>query len=165
MLSIETITPGTLSLFKTVRLQALQDTPLAFGSTYAREAAFSDEDWRARLERWNGDTGIGFLAIDRGVPCGIAGSLIDPADSTRADLISMWLAPAHRRRGLGKMLVQAVVDWARLRKIFVLRLMVTHTNQSAIEFYLTLGFAMTGRTEPYPNDLALTELELTLSIG
>jgi hypothetical protein len=79
VLSVQRITPDNMDLFKAVRLRALQDAPSAFGSTYEREANFTDKDWRARIERWNGEIGVGFLAIDRDVPCGIAGSLIESA--------------------------------------------------------------------------------------
>jgi len=38
--------------------------------------------------------------------------------------------------------------------------MVTSNNERAIRFYERLGFAKTGRTEPYPNDLAIIEYEM-----
>jgi ribosomal protein S18 acetylase RimI-like enzyme len=50
------------------------------------------------------------------------------------------------------MLVNEVLDWARLRSARTSRLMVTSTNEPAILFYQRLGFALTGRTERYPND-------------
>ena len=40
MIAIESITLQNISLFKDVRLRALQEAPYAFGSTYARESAF-----------------------------------------------------------------------------------------------------------------------------
>jgi len=43
-------------------------------------------------------------------------------------------------------------------------LSVVSTNEAAISFYLRLGFTMTGKTEPYPNDPALIEYEMALSI-
>jgi len=67
VLSVRRILPQNLDLFKTVRLHALQDSPSAFGSTYQREVNFSDEEWRARIDRWNGETGVGFLAMDHDV--------------------------------------------------------------------------------------------------
>ncbi len=164
VLSVQRITPDNIDAFKAIRLRALQDMPLAFGSTYEREANFSDMDWRARIERWNGKKGIGFMAMDGGVPCGIAGALLDATDCSRAELVSMWTAPTHRRQGCGRLLVNAVIGWLRSRKARALRLMVTHINDPAIRFYRRLGFAMTGQTEPYPNDPAITQLEMILSL-
>jgi ribosomal protein S18 acetylase RimI-like enzyme len=164
LILIEPITPLNLSLFKEIRLRALQEAPYAFGSTYARESQFSESEWLARLERWNGQRGAGFLAMDGGSPCGIAGSLLDLTDPTRAELVSMWTAPTHRQRGIGRLLVNEVLRWAQTRHVQLLLLMVTSTNQPAIRFYEGLNFTRTGRTEPYPNDPALIEYEMSRPI-
>jgi len=150
-----------MSAFKEVRLRALQDSPEAFGSTYAREAAFSDSEWLQRAKRWNGETGIGFLAMDDSAPCGIAGVFLNEDDRSRALLVSMWTAPTHRRRAIGRRLVDQVLEWARRRNATTLLLMVTSSNDSAIRFYETLGFTRTGKTQPYPNDPALIEYEMS----
>jgi ribosomal protein S18 acetylase RimI-like enzyme len=42
--------------------------------------------------------------------------------------------------------------------------MVVCVNETAISFYKRMGFVMTGRTEPYPNDPALIEYEMTHSL-
>lgn len=166
MIAIEPITAANLQIFKTIRLRALEDTPGAFASTYARESQMSDEEWRNRVERWSGEHGIGFLAFDKntasdgGAACGIAGAFLDPNDRSRAQLISMWTAPSHRQRGVGRMLVDEVAAWAQGRGAAVLQLMVTSRNDAAMHFYERLGFKRTGRTEPYPNDAALMEYEM-----
>ncbi len=164
MIVIESIALQNLSFFKDVRLRALQEAPYAFGSTYARESAFTDSEWAARLDRWNGVRGAGFIAVDDGIPCGIAGTLLDENDPTRADLVSMWTAPSHRQSGVGRQLVNHVIDWTRGRNVSTLLLMVTSNNAAAIRFYEKLGFARTGRTEPYPNDPAVTEYEMSRQI-
>ena len=162
MIELMPVEIANLQLFKTVRLRALEESPSAFGSTYAREVQFDDEEWTKRALRWNGERGIGYLAVESGVGCGIAGALLDSFDESRADLVSMWTAPTHRRLGVGKLLVEAVMSWARQRGVGTLRLMVTSSNEAAIAFYLRLGFAMTGHTEPYPNDPALIEYEMVI---
>ena len=164
MIAIEPITSLNASLFKDVRLRALQDAPQAFGSTYAREVQFTDTEWMQRVERWNGASGIGFLAMDQEIARGIAGSFLDQHDATCAQLISMWTAPTHRQRGIGRLLVNAVVEWAGGRNARSLLLMVTSNNESAIRFYERLGFAPTGRTETYPNDPGVIELEMSRPI-
>jgi GNAT superfamily N-acetyltransferase len=176
MVALAPITADNLEQFKAVRLRALRDAPSAFGSTWARESHFTHAEWMSRVLRWSGDHGIGFLAIEDGVGCGIAGALLKADDASTetlelrrprlmtASLVSMWTAPSHRQRGVGRMLVGAVLDWARLRGVQSMTLMVVSTNSTAIDFYLRLGFAMTGRTEPYPNDASLVEYEMARRI-
>lgn len=164
MVTIEQVGLQNIETFKTVRLRALADSPSAFGSTYARESSFSEEEWVARVERWNGERGIGYLAMEDGMPCGIAGALRDGDDLTRAQLVSMWTAPTHRRCGVGRLLVESVVDWGREHNVRTLQLFVTSINDAAIRFYEGLEFEMTGRTEPYPNDPDLIEYEMARQI-
>lgn len=164
MIVLEPITTQKVFVFKEVRLRALRDTPSAFGSTYARESQLTDAEWIERATRWNGEKGIGFLAMDDGVACGIAGSFLDENDATRAQLISMWTAPTHRRQGVGRLLVDEVAGWARLRGARTLLLTVTSVNDPAMRFYERLGFVRTGRTGPYPNDPAVVEYEMARRI-
>jgi ribosomal protein S18 acetylase RimI-like enzyme len=164
MITLEPITALNVAAFKEVRLRALQDTPSAFGSTYAQEIELRDADWAGRAARWNGERGIGFIAMDGSIACGIAGSFLDEADPTRAHLISMWTAPTHRQRGVGRLLVEEIAAWARRRGASQLLLMVTSSNLPAMIFYQRLGFTRTGRTEPYPNDSRLIEYEMSRAI-
>ena len=160
MIKLDPITVQNVPLFREVRLRALRDTPSAFGSTYEKESQLTDADWLMRALRWNGEKGIGLLAIDGSVGCGIAGSFLDEHDRTRAHLISMWTAPTHRQQGIGRLLVNEIAGWARLRGADLLQLMVTSSNDAAMLFYQRLGFARTGRAEPYPNDPRLIEYEM-----
>lgn len=159
LIKIESITRDNVAAFKSVRLAALKESPLAFGSTYAREAAFDEAEWLKRLERWNGERGIGFLAMDGEVGCGIAGALIEE-DESRATLVSMWTAPTYRKDGVGRMLVDAVLAWAESRGVKTLDLLVTGVNGGAMRFYERLGFVKTGRTQAYPIDPSITEYEM-----
>ena len=165
MITIDPITPKNIVLFKSVRLRALQEAPYAFGSTYAKEAEFDDAEWLRRAERWNGERGIGFLAMDGSDGCGIAGAFLDSNDATQAQLVSMWTAPTHRQQGVGRMLVNEVLAWARLRSARTLLLMVTSNNEAAMRFYEKLGFTRTGRSEPYPNDPDVIEYEMSRAVS
>jgi ribosomal protein S18 acetylase RimI-like enzyme len=165
MVTLEPITEQNILTFKAARLQALQDTPSAFGSTYAKESVLTDADWLKRAERWNGQRAVLYIAMDGTATCGIAGGSLDEADAEQVNLISMWTAPTHRRRGVGRMLVEEILRWARARCARTMRLLVTSNNDRAISFYNGLGFTLTGRTEPYPNDSTLIEYEMFLPIA
>ncbi len=72
-------------------------------------------------------------------------------DAHRAHVVSMWVAPDVRREGVGRRLIDAVVEWAQSRKMREVKLMVTSVNHGAIAFYERMGFGMTG------NDAGVSE--------
>ena len=164
MITLELITPQNAMLFKDVRLCALQDTPTAFSSTYAKESQLTDADWVARAAQWTNERSATYLAMDAEIPCGIASGMLDKDDAKRAHLLSMWVAPTHRRIGIGRSLVDVIVAWAGTQSVRVLQLLVTSNNDTAIRFYQRLGFEMTGWTEPYANDPTLSNYEMARSI-
>ena len=163
-ITVKPISKDSIASFKATRLHALQDTPLAFGSTYERESQFSDADWQERVARYNSVRAVGYLAWDDAQACGIVGCLLDNDDSAKAHIVSMWVAPGYRKIGVGRMLIEAVIQWAQSQKVKTLFLMVTSCNTDAIHFYERLGFMKTGRTEPYPNEANLVEYEMMLSL-
>ena len=165
MLTLEQISPKNASLYRAIRLQALQDSPLAFGSTYAKESQLSENDWLNRAADWGSDRSIGYLGVYQGIPCGIIASYLDEDDLLKAHLVSMWVNPGHRRSGIGRGLVESIQAWAKNRGARMLLLTVTNINHAAIEFYKRNGFVMTGNTEAYPNDPALFEYEMAHPIG
>jgi len=112
MIVLEPITEASVAMFKATRLRALKDSPGAFGSNYAWESQLADSEWMKRIGRWNDGMGIGYLAMDDGAPCGIAGCLVHEDDPATAQLISMWIAPTHRQCGVGRLLVEEVIRWA-----------------------------------------------------
>ena len=99
--------------------------------------------------------------MDGNTPCGLVGSFLDENDPTRAHLVSMWTDPKFRRQGVGRQLVDEVLRWARGRNVHTLLLLVTSSNDAAMRFYQQLGFSRTGQTQPYPNDPAIIEYEMS----
>jgi ribosomal protein S18 acetylase RimI-like enzyme len=157
MIVVEKLSPRLAGELKTARLTALQDTPTAFSSTYADESELSKEAWLARATTWSGNGSTCYLAIADGAPCGMIAGVCDKQNPQRADVRSMWVAPAYRRSGLGSRLMQEVQSWAEGLGVRELHLLVTSTNVTAIHFYRKCGFAPSGLVQPYPNDPALTE--------
>ncbi len=84
-------------LFRDVRLRALLDAPSAFSATYAEESRLTDADWLNRAAERSGRRSTSYLAMDGKNPCGIVAGFIDKDDRVRAHLVSMWVAPTHRR--------------------------------------------------------------------
>jgi GNAT superfamily N-acetyltransferase len=65
------------------------------------------------------------------------------------ELVSMWIAPAGRGRGVGDALMAAVEAWARGTGASVLKLAVADGNKPAHKLYLRNGFTDTDE----PGDL------------
>ena len=164
MIKLEQVGTTNASVFKDIRLRALQDTPTAFSSTYAKESKLTDADWLQRSSQWNSAHSVAYLALDGGNAVGIAAGVLDSNDPTSANLMSMWVARAHRRLGVGRMLIDAVAAWARGRNMLHLALMVTSNNDHARQFYQSLGFVLTGRSDTYRNDPTLREYEMRRSL-
>lgn len=164
MTILHLITPDLVWEYKVVRLRALQDSPTSFGSTWLRESQLTDEEWIARAENLIGERATGYLAFRDGRYVGLALCLPDEEEPRKGQLISMWVAPEARRQGVGKQLIDAIETWAAARGFSVLQLMVTSVNHSSSEFYKRLGFSLTGKVEPYPNDSAIEEYEMAKAL-
>ena len=149
-------TVGDLELWKDVRLRSLAESPDAFGSTLAREQAFTDADWRERLSPPS------VLVLADGAPIGLGGGFeIEPGTMI---VVAMWLDPAWRGRGLSRRVLDLVVAWARERGMRV-QLDVTRGNEAARAAYLAYGFEPTGRSVPLRegSDLVVEEMALPRS--
>jgi ribosomal protein S18 acetylase RimI-like enzyme len=145
-------------VMRATRLQALAESPSSFGSTLAREQEFTEDVWRERA-RGSATTRL-FLASDHEATVGIAG-VFDEGDGS-AQLVSVWVSPAHRGRGVARALTTAALDFAAQRGFSTIRLWVTEGNAIARALYEHLGFTPTGNRQPLPSDPALEEHELEL---
>ncbi len=116
-----------------VRLAALAESPLAFGSTLERELGFGELTWAERT----GKTALAWEASTERA-CGIVGWYWHH-EPTVMELVSMWVAPAVRGRGVGEALVSWVVDEAR-RLGAALELGVVSDNVRAVALYRRMGF-------------------------
>jgi len=159
------ITPKLVSVYKQVRLAALQDSPEAFCATYERESRLTAEDWLQRTISLDGINRIAFLAlVDDKSPVGLVCCFRNADRPTQANVISMWVAPSHRGCGLSSALLEAVLHWARFRGFAELQLLAVSNNDRAIAFYERYGFRKTGHTQPHGNDPALSEVEMALPL-
>lgn len=136
-------------VYRALRLQALADTPDAFGSTLAREEKFPDAEWAERLRagsdtRWN----LPVLAEVGSEPSGLAWGRVERSSPERADLYQMWVHPSARCLGVGTLLLDAVIVWAKQAGAQYLALGVSCGDTPANRLYSRAGFKPIG--EPVP---------------
>jgi len=65
------------------------------------------------------------------------------------DIINIAVAPAHRQRGVGRLLIERIVHRCRLQGVPLLWLRVRASNRGAQRFYQRMGFRMRGRFQGY----------------
>lgn len=160
MILLHQITPDLVDPFRTVRLRALRDCPVAFAATYATESRLTQKEWLDRSRRWASATSVGYLAEDDGFFCGIVAAYHNASQASRVHLAATWVDPMYRCQGVGRTLLTAATAWACAHKACDLQLMVTSTNNKAIRFYERSGFLKTGIRVPYPNDPSLSQEEM-----
>jgi ribosomal-protein-alanine N-acetyltransferase len=67
----------------------------------------------------------------------------------RGGLTSLAVAPAHRRRGVGRLLVLTALDYLRARRAEIADLEVNVANRAAQSLYGSLGFRCSRRLPHY----------------
>ena len=140
-----------------IRLEALRGTPTAFGSVYEHEVLRGEAHWRDRVAR--GGTFLAYLPeVSATEPAGLIGGYQE--DPVTVELVSMYVRPRARGRGVGEALVATVIGWARQRNAAAVHLWVTETNSHAYTLYERCGFALTGERQPLPSDPSIAEVAM-----
>ncbi|MCG6137175.1 MAG: GNAT family N-acetyltransferase [Nostoc sp. LLA-1] len=135
-------------VYRELRLQALRESPTAFGSSYEQESCFSLTDFAARLRPHNDSTNGIFGAFDdRNKLIGMLGFSRE-SRLKRVHIGSLWsmyVLPEFRRRGVGTALLDKALSHAKhldgLRQILIT---VTTNNLAACSLYKSRGFERFG---------------------
>jgi ribosomal protein S18 acetylase RimI-like enzyme len=124
-------------LWRKLRLQALEEAPYAFSSRLADWQGQGDTEtrWRGRVS----DVPLNIVAEWQETAAGMASGTAPNPDGS-VELISMWVAPFARGRGVGDALVNAVIEWAREQQASRVALGVLEGNKRAVAFYRRHGF-------------------------
>ncbi len=164
-MEVRRITSLDAERLRQVRLAALQDAPSAFGSTFAAESSRSQGEWavRASAGSQGSDRATFFAELD-GEVVGLAGGYREEPASSVVELVSVWVAPSARGRGVGALLVDAVIAWASDTHAATVALWVTRGNTPAERVYESCGFAATGEVAPLPSDPSLEESRMVLNL-
>lgn len=146
---------GDEATLRSLRLNALGDTPDAFGSTLELELARTTSDWH----RWITPNPTFLLETSGGEAAGLVAGAPDEIDADAVQLQAMWVRPSSRATGGADLLVESVIAWARDEHAAIILLWVTQGNASANRLYERNGFAFTGQQWIRERD-ACIELEM-----
>jgi len=103
---------------------------------------------------WSGDSftecltsGVPFLVAEqRGV---VAGYVVAHSAAAEGEILNLGVAAAHRRQGIGRALVERVLEALAERGVRTVYLEVRASNAAARQLYESLGFAEVARRARY----------------
>lgn len=122
--------------------------PIADEALARLHASAFDDGWSAAyIESLRAQPGTLALADAAGT-----GMILLRAAADEAEILTLAVTPAARRRGLGRALVVAGADWAQSQGAQSLFLEVESGNIAAYTLYLNLGFVAIGRRPRYYTD-------------
>jgi ribosomal protein S18 acetylase RimI-like enzyme len=149
--------------YRDIRLRSLLESPAAFSTTHAEEAARPDSFWQecmGRAERLlaTGDgQPQGVVSLDRG----------EPGDST-GDVQDLWVAPGHRHTGIAWRLVEAATARASELGLTKVTYWVSTENGRAIAFATNFGFrptSMRRTVETSSDEFGDQEIALVMTLA
>jgi ribosomal protein S18 acetylase RimI-like enzyme len=157
---LQSLTADDWRLWRELRLQALAKDPDAFGARLADWQGLGDREdrWRGRLSIPGGHDVIAW-SDER--PCGMA-SAVPAARDSWVTLISMWVAPGARGRGVGDALVAEIVRYASDVGADGVHLDVADDNQAGRRLYERHGFRRSGEVGDLMPDGVTRQLVMTL---
>jgi len=157
--TVRGVGPDDWVALRGIRLEALADTPEAYGSTLADVSTWPDERWRLMAGRR-----ANFLAeLDGRVVGMVAGGMNSEWPGTRW-MYAMYVTPDARGTGVADDLVNKVSQWARGEGVGQLYLSVTVTVARARAFYERVGFRLTGTTTSMSRDPGVTLVTMVRNV-
>ena len=138
--------------FRDLRLDALKSDPMAFGSSFDRESAYSTQKWEAWCR--DGATGNRNATFVAAAPSGKLVGMVGVFLAEGSPHVwGMWIHPTWRNRGVGRNLMVRLLAW--LDKCSPDRPVILDVNPSqaaAAGIYTALGFRFNGVEEPLGHD-------------
>ncbi|MBT8379854.1 MAG: GNAT family N-acetyltransferase [Ignavibacteria bacterium] len=140
MLQINKLPEEKWDDFKSLRLEALQKDPLAFGSSYTEEIEFTEDIWKNRLQNT-------LFAIQENKLIGMVSFLVNQKSKLNhtAEIYGVYVKYEFRNKKIGKQLIETAINLIRQnRTIKKIKLVVSAIQESAVNLYIQLGFEIVG---------------------
>ncbi len=135
---------------RALRLEALRDTPDAYGTTFEESVRWSRDRWEEMAATLNY-----FLAESQGRAVGMVSGGRNDRHPGTLWMYAMYVTPDARGTGVAAQLVEAVSQWVLERGGAQLYLHVTSAVPRARAFYRKIGFRETGETFTMDRDPSL----------
>ncbi|MEH1809513.1 GNAT family N-acetyltransferase [Nostoc sp.] len=131
--------------YRQIRLEALDKNPDSFGTTYQEEVIKTIEQFRARIPVDNNNFFLGCFEDKNLV--GIVAFQQESRIKLRrkAYISSMYVQQEYRGKGVGKLLLNELIERAKtIKDVEILLIDIVKSNFLAKPLYLSLGFQIYG---------------------
>lgn len=141
---IRLLNPLDAGNYLNLRLEALQNNPEAFASSFDEEKDQAVEKYESRFQSEDSYT---FGAFEKGKLVGVITLVKEKLIklSHKANIVAMYVSPEKRGLGIGKALVKEAIikagEWDDIEQVY---LTVVTTNVTAKKLYISLGFVIFG---------------------
>jgi ribosomal protein S18 acetylase RimI-like enzyme len=127
-----------------LRLEALQNRPVAFASDYHEEVQYPLSQTEERLK--DQTTNATFVALADSALVGMMGIGQSQHRNVRhnAMIWGVYVQPAWRGKNISGQMIEACIEWARKHSVKFVKLGVNATNTSALNSYIRAGFKVYG---------------------
>ena len=170
--------PFLTGKFSALSLRALSTDPASFGMSYSTECTFTPAVWTTRIIRPNiqificvahpSDLPLSQQSIEHGDWIGMVTQIgstgksefwirdagapepLGDAEETKWHQTALWIEPAHRGKGVAKLLIEVGVDYAKRSLVGSLRqarirAFTGPSNEGSMGLYASRGFPAVGK--------------------
>jgi ribosomal protein S18 acetylase RimI-like enzyme len=129
---------------RTLRLEALQDRPIAFASDYEEESQYPLSRTEEQLK--DQTTNATFVAVADSILVGMMGigQYRHRNVKHNAMIWGVYVQSAWRGKNISGLMIETGVQWANERSIKFVKLGVNASNTSALNSYIRAGFKVYG---------------------
>ncbi|PIY60326.1 hypothetical protein COY95_02355 [Candidatus Woesearchaeota archaeon CG_4_10_14_0_8_um_filter_47_5] len=151
MIKYAKLSPDRWEEYRDLRLEALQNDPSVFGSSYEEEKSLPEDEWRKRIAN------ALFAVADStpaGMPVGMIVCVFNRNNKTRhiAHIFGVYVKKDYRNQGIGGRLIERAVSLIKKNtengegtEITKIRLAVNPEQKAAVSLYKKHGFEIVGR--------------------
>jgi ribosomal protein S18 acetylase RimI-like enzyme len=146
-MKVRQVEPDEWRRWREVRLRMLREDAANFGSRYEDAVREPDAWWKTWVAEADGTAKVLLAADEDEAWIGAVGGFVR-VDPSEVHLISLWVAPEARGRGVAQALIRELAQWTLSRGAERILLFVQEANAPARALYRRLGFEQAGTPEP-----------------
>ena len=114
MIQVKKLPPDRWKEYRNLRLEALKNDPVAFGSSYEEEIKISKVIWKKRIKNT-------LFALLDGKPVGMIVYVFQNKLKTKhiANIFGVYVKKEYRSKGIGEKLVESAISSIKKNKVIV----------------------------------------------